>query len=93
MIFVKNSKWPTNFFLKTGSPTQASKPVVQKFRRNHSIQHGFRDTSIFVLCIFENNLKIQNGRHFGQVKYLLKLGKASPHRYPVCQKFCRNPTN
>ena len=25
--------------------------------------------------------------------YLLKLGKASLHRYPVGQKFCRNTTS
>ena len=36
--------------------------------------------SIFVLCIFEKKLKIQNGRHLYQVKYLLKLGKVSLHR-------------
>ena len=46
-----------------------------------------------MFCIFEKNLKIQNGRHFWQVKFLLKLGKASLHRYPVGQKFCRNPTS
>ena len=28
-----------------------------------------------------------------QMKYLLKLGKANLHRYPVSQKFCRNPTS
>ena len=44
-----------------------------------------------MVCIFEKNLKIQNGHHFWQVKYLVKLGKASLHRYPVGQKFCRNP--
>ena len=38
-------------------------------------------------------LKIQNGRQFWQVKYLLKFGKASLHKYPVGQKFCRNPTS
>ena len=27
------------------------------------------------------------------MKYLLKLGKASLHRYPVGEKFCRNPTS
>ena len=26
------------------------------------------------------------------MKYLLKLGKASLHRYPVGKKFCQNPT-
>ena len=34
--------------------------------------------------IFEKNSKIQNGRHFWQMKYLLKLGKASLHRYHRC---------
>ena len=46
-----------------------------------------------MFCIFEKNSKIQNGHHFWQVKYLLKLGKVSFHRYPVGQKFCRNPTS
>ena len=46
-----------------------------------------------MFCIFEKNSKIQNGPHFWQVKYLLKLGKASLHRYPVGQKFCRNPSS
>ena len=27
-------------------------PVDQKFCRNHSISHGFRDTNIFVFCDF-----------------------------------------
>ena len=40
-----------------------------------------------MFCIFEKNLKIQNGCYFGQVKYLLKLGKASLHRHPVGQTF------
>ena len=46
-----------------------------------------------MFCIFEKNLKIQNGGHFWQVKYLLKLGKASLHKYPMGQKLCRNPTS
>ena len=80
----------TNFFLKIGSATQQSYPVGQKFCRNRSILHGFRDKSIFVFCIFEKKkFKIQNGRHFWRVKYSLKFGKASPHRYPVGQIFCR----
>ena len=32
----------------------------------------------------------RNGRHFWQVKYSLKLGKAGVLRYPVGQKFCQN---
>ena len=31
----------------------------------------------------------RNGPHFGGVKYSLKLGKASLHRYHVDQKVCR----
>ena len=46
-----------------------------------------------MFCIFEKNSKIQNGHHFCQAKYLLKLGKVSLHRYPVGQKLCRNPTS
>ena len=45
------------------------------------------------LAFWKKNSKIQTGRHFSRVKYLLKLGKASLHRYPVGEKFCQNPTN
>ena len=44
-------------------------------------------------AFLKKNSKIQNGRHFWRVKYLLKLGKASLNRYPVGQKFCQNPTS
>ena len=52
-----------------------------------------RDTSIFGFCIIDKNSKIQNGRHLWQMQYSLKLGKASLHRYPMDQNFCRNPTS
>ena len=45
----------------------------------------------FCVCIFEKNSKIQNGRHYWQMKYLLKLGKASLHIYPVGQNFAEIP--
>ena len=42
-----------NFFLKIGMATLQRYPVGQKFRRNRSILHGFRDISIFgVFCNF-----------------------------------------
>ena len=50
-------------------------------QRNCSILHSYQ--AIFVFCIFEKKSKIQNDRKFWRVKYLLKLGKASLHRYPV----------
>ena len=40
------------FFLKIGMATLQRYPVGQKFRRNHSIQQGFRDISIFMFCNF-----------------------------------------
>ena len=48
----------TNFFSKIGMATLHRYPVGQKFRRNRSIYHGFRDISIFVFCNFcEKNSK------------------------------------
>ena len=53
-------------------------------------------TPIFGKCKFwgENWVEVclhtqRNGRHFWRVKYSLKLGKASLHRYHVGQKVCR----
>ena len=65
-------------------------PVDQRFRRNRSILHGFRDISIFVFLIFVKNSKIQNGRHIWRDKIFLKIGMATLQRYPEGQKFCRN---
>ena len=42
----------TNFFLKIGMATLQRYPEDQKFRRNRSISHGFRDISIFVFPLF-----------------------------------------
>ena len=55
------------------------------------MQHGFRDISIFVFCIFCAKIrKIQNGRHFWQDKIFLNIGMGTLQRYPVGQKFRRN---
>ena len=44
------------------------------------------------LCfaIFGKNSKIQNGRHFGEGKFFLKITKITFFRYPVDRKFRRN---
>ena len=44
------------------------------------------------LCfaIFGKNLKIQNGRHFGEEEIFLKTAKSTLLRYPVSRKFRRN---
>ena len=52
----ENSKWPPFWvrqnFLKSGMATLQTYPVSQKFRRNCSISHSFRDISIFVFSLF-----------------------------------------
>ena len=44
------------------------------------------------LCfvIFGKNSKIQNGRHFGEGKFFLKIAKSTLFRYHVGRKFRRN---
>ena len=51
-------------------------------KRNCSILQAYQ-------AFWKKKLKIQNGRHFWRLKYSLKLGKASLHRYPVGKTFCR----
>ena len=56
----ENSKWLPfleNFFLKIGLPSLQRYLVGKKFRQNHSISHGFRDTSLFAFCNFAKNSK------------------------------------
>ena len=90
----ENSKWPPflmgqNFFENWVSYSADLLPCGQKISSKSLYLAQFRDTSIFVFCIFKKNSKIQHDCHFSQVKYSLKLEKASLHRYPVGQKFCR----
>ena len=40
--------------------------------------------------IFGKNLKIQNGRHFGEKENFLKIGRSTFVRYPMGRKFRRN---
>ena len=95
VIFAKNLKiqnfWREKFFLKNWVRYSEAVPHGSKILSKSL--YLARDKRIFVFCIFEKNLKIQNGHHFWQVKYLLKLGKACLHRYPVGQIFCQNPTS
>ena len=44
------------------------------------------------LCfsIFGKNSKIQNGRHFWEEEFFLKIAKSTLLRYPVGRKFRRN---
>ena len=70
----------TNFFLNTGMATLQRYPVGQKFLRNRSMQHDFRDISIFVFCNFCEKLKNSKWLTFlaGQ-NFFGKLG------WPLCR--------
>ena len=91
-IIAKNSKtqngrhfWWDKYFLKIGSATQQSYPKGKK----KSVEIALSSTVFQISEFFFKNSKIQNGRHFWQVKYSLKLGKATLHRHPMGQKFCQ----
>ena len=99
-ILAKNSKWlpflvGQKFFenwvnysaeLSYGSKIASKSLYLARFSR-------YKHFCVLHFFFGEKNSKIQNGCHFWRVKYLLKLGKASLHRYPVGQKSCRNPTS
>ena len=55
----------TKSFLKIGSATQQSYSVGQKFNRNRSIWHSFRDTSIFVFAFLKKIRKFNMAAIFG----------------------------
>ena len=44
----------------------------------------------FCFSIFGKNLKIQNGRHFWEKKFFLKIAKSTFLRYPMGRKFQLN---
>ena len=69
------------FFLKTGSATRQKYPLGQNFIKIAPSSTVFEIQAFLCFAFLKKNLKIQNGRHFWPVKYLLKLGKASLHRH------------
>ena len=90
-ILAKNSKIQNccqflarQIFFENWVSYSAEVPCGSKIVSKSLYLAWFQNTSIF-----EKNSEIQSGRHFWRVKYLLKLGKTSLHRYRG-QKFCRN---
>ena len=78
--FAKNSKIQNGrhflreiFFLKIGMATLQRYPVGQKFRRNRSIWHGFRDISIFMFCNFSKIRKFKMAAIFCEKFFFGKL--------------------
>ena len=98
-IFEKNSKiksgrhfWRVKYWLKLGKASFHIHPV--KNFCEFTLSGMVFEIQIFLRFeIFAKNSKIQNGHHFWRGKYLLQLGKASLHRYPMGQKFYQNPTS
>ena len=79
--------WQVKYLLRLGKASHHRYPVAQKFCRNHSISHSFRDTSIFVFCNFCEKVKIQNGCHFWWDKKILKTRPPTQQSYSMGQKF------
>ena len=77
----------TKNFTKLGQLLSRITPWVKNFVKI-ALSSTVFETQAFLCFAFLK--KIQNGRHFWQAKYLLKLGKASLRRYPVGPKFYRN---
>ena len=93
----ENSKWlpfwQDKIFWKLGQLLRRTTLWLKNFVKIMLSSTVFEIRVFLCFVIFAKNSKIQNGRLFWQVKYLLKLGKSSLHKYPVGQKFCRNPTS
>ena len=82
VISAKNSKiqngrqfWRDKNFFTTGMDSLQRYPVGQKFRRNRSISHCFRDISIFVFCNFCE--KFENSKWLLFFFFFLKIGMAT----------------
>ena len=82
-----------NFFLKLGQLLRRSTLRINNFVEITLSSTVFEIKAFLCFAYLKKKSNIQNGHHFWQVKYLLYLGKASLHRYPVGQKFCQNPTS
>ena len=61
--------------------------MAQTFRRNHSISHTFRDTSIFVFCNFCEKFENLKWSSFLTRQNFLKIEFTTLQGYPVGQKF------
>ena len=78
---------------QNGSETSCEsspKSTRMSYDKNWASAIVFEIISIFVFAIFAQKFEIQNGRHFWQDKFFLKIGMATLQSYPVGQKFRRN---
>ena len=80
----------TKIFFKLKWPLCRDTPWVKNYVEITLSSTVFEIQAFLCFSIFVKNSKIQNGRHFGQDKNILKIGMATLERYPVGQIFCRN---
>ena len=93
----ENSKWPPfwrdkNFFENWYSYSADIACGSKISSNSHYLARFSRYKHFYVLQFLRKNLKIQNGHHFCRDKYFLKIGMTTLKRYPVGQKFRRNPS-
>ena len=91
----ENSKWPPFLarqkFFQNWDNYSAEIPCGSKIlSKLLYLARFWRYKHFLCFAIFAKISKIQNGRHFGRDKNFLKIGKTTPQRYPVGQKFHRN---
>ena len=96
-IFGENSKiqngrhfWGGENFLKIANSTFLLYPVGRKFRRIALSRTVKEIEAILCFSIFDENSKIQNGRHFWGGENFLKINNSTFLLYPACRKFRRN---
>ena len=76
--------------MKIAKSTLVRYPVSQNFREI-ALSRTVKDIEAnLCFAIFGQNLKIQNGRHFGGGEIFLKIGKSTLLRQPGGRKFRRN---
>ena len=91
----ENSKWPPflarqNFF-QNWDNYSAEIPCGSKISSKSLYLARFSRYKHFcVLQFLRKFRKFKMAAIFGETKIFLKIGKSTPQRYPVGQKFCRN---
>ena len=88
----ENSKWPPFFesrkFFEIWAEYLANVPWGSKISTKSLYLAPLRRYEQF--CVFVENSKIQNGRHFSKDENFLKFGRSILQMYPGGRKFRRN---
>ena len=93
-IFEKNSKkndchfWRVKYLLNLGKASLHRYPVGKNFAK-FALSGTVFKIQAFLCFAFLKKIQKKNGCPFWRVKYLLNLGKASLHRYPVGKNFAK----